>query len=269
MYIDTHIHYLPNLVSETKILTGMDKYGIEKSIVLATPDHPRYNQLNLTGNNAEVRSLVDRHPDRLIMAAYVEPRNVMEAQTQIDRHYEKGVRFFKMWPGHGYAPDDPMIYPVWEKLDDLKACVILHMGMLGVRPQLGVKINRMAGMNAKFGQPVLLDQPARMFPNITFVIAHTAYPWSLEAFEMACMFQNIYIDFSCGLGFEGYNLIERLQPGRLAWERFLFATDTAGGEGAGYFVNQWSERMKHPFFQAHTEDFFYRNAENLIKQLGA
>ncbi len=267
MYIDFHIHYLPDLVPEERILSEMDQYGIEKSVVLATPDHPRYTTLNLSGTNEKSWDLVCRHPDRLVMAAYIEPRNVMEAQTQIERFYDKGVRFVKMWPGHGFSPDDPMIYPVWEKLNDLKMGVILHMGMMGVRPQVGVKINRMAGMNAKFGHPVLLDQPARIFPDVTFIIAHTAYPWTLEALEMAFMFENIYLDFSCGLGYEAYNLIDRLRPGRLAWERFLFASDTGGH--AGSFVERWSELMKEPFFAPHTEDFFYNNAKKLMERLGA
>lgn len=267
MYIDSHIHYLPKLYSAEQILKEMDEAQVEKSIVLATPDHPRYTDLNYHGTNDKVWELVSEHPDRFIMAAYIEPRNVMEAQTQIQRYYDKGIRFFKMWPGHGYSPDDPMLYPVWEKLNDLHACVIMHMGMMGVRPQLGDKINRMAGMNAKFGHPVLLDQPARMFPNITFVVAHTAYPWSLEAFEMAFMFENIYLDFSCGLGYEAYNLIKRLQPGRLAWDRFMFGSDSAGDMAR--FVDKWSELMKDPFFAPHAEDFFYNNAKRLIDKLDA
>ena len=121
-------------------------------------------------------------------------------------------------------------------------------------------------MNAKFGQPILLDQPARIFPDITFVIAHTAYPWTLETFEMAYMFENIYVDFSCDLGYEAYNLIDKLRPGRLAWNRFMFASDTGGY--AGKFVERWTELMKNPFFAPHTEDFFYNNAVQLMKRVG-
>ena len=267
MYIDFHIHYLPEAVPEERILSEMDRYGIEKSVVIATPDHPRYTRLGLTGTNQETAALVRRHPDRLVMALYVEPRNVMEAQTQIERFYEQGGRLIKMWPGHGFSPDDPMIYPVWEKINELKMGVILHTGPLGVRPQLGSRINRMAGMNAKFGHPILLDQPARIFPDITFIIAHAAYPWTLEALEMVYMFENIYMDFSCGLGYEAYNLIARIQPGRMAWSRFMFASDTAGE--AGSFVEKWNELMRAPFFAEHSEGFFYGNARTLLDRLGA
>lgn len=265
-YIDFHIHYIPELVPEVQILQQMDHLEIEKSVVIATPEHPRYLDLKLSGINQKVLELTSRHRERLVMAAYIDPRNVMEGQTSIERYYDQGVRLIKMWPGHGFSPDDPMIWPVWEKLNDLKMGVILHMGMLGVRPQLGTKINRMAGMNAKFGQPVLLDQPARMFPDITFIIAHTAYPWTLEALEMSFMFENIYIDFSCGLGCEAYNLIDRLRPRRLAWERFLFATDSAGT--AEPSLMQWKENMRNPFFAPHADAFFYSNGQKLFEDIG-
>ena len=78
MYIDFHIHYLPELVSEAQIIEEMDRHGIEKSVVLATPDHPRYNQLKLTGHNNLVMELAARHPDRLVPAAYIDPRSVMD-----------------------------------------------------------------------------------------------------------------------------------------------------------------------------------------------
>lgn len=268
-YIDFHTHYHPGQTADDVFIQRMDDNGIERSLVLATPEHPRYTQLGMTGFNERVFEFVSKWPDRLVMAAYIEPRNVMEAQTQIQKFYDRGVRFFKMWPGHGYSPDDPVIYPVWEKLNELKATVIFHTGMLGVRPQLGEKVNRMSGFNAKFGQPVLFDHPARIFSDMIFLLAHTAYPWTLEALEMAHMFKNIYLDFSCGMGYEAYNLIDKLHPGRLAWERFVFGTDTAGGpNAAAKFVTRWTELMKEPFFAPHAEDFFYNNAAKLIERAG-
>jgi len=265
--IDFHIHYLAESFSEELILRTMDGLGIEKSIVIATPDHPRYTAMQLTGTNHSVFELTSRHRDRLMMAAYIDPRNVMEGQTTIEHYYQQGVRLVKIWPGHGFSPDDPMIWPIWEKINALKMGVILHSGSLGVRPELPLSVRRSTGFNAKFGQPFLLDAPARCFPDITFVIAHAAYPWTLEALEMAFMFENIYIDFSCGLGYEAYNLIDRLRPGRLAWERFLFGSDTAGNAKA--FVDKWMELMKNPFFVPHAEDFFYHNGRRLLEQTGA
>ena len=264
--IDTHIHYLPEYVPEQNILKSMDAWGIETSIVLATPDHLRYTELGLTGNSEAVEKLCARHPDRLVPAIYIEPRNILEAQTQIRRFHDRGGHFLKMWPAHGFSPDDPVIQPVWETANERKMSVILHSGSLGTRPQLPLSIRRSSGFNAKFGQPFLLDQPARYFPDIQFVLAHAAYPWTLEALEMAFMFPNIWVDFSCGLGIEGWNLIEKIRPGRIPWEKFLFASDTAGQSET--FVRKWQKIAEHEFFKPHAEAFFHANAELLLQRAG-
>jgi predicted TIM-barrel fold metal-dependent hydrolase len=122
-------------------------------------------------------------------------------------------------------------------------------------------------VGAKFGQPFLLDQPGRYFSDIRFIIAHGGYPWTLEALEMAFMFEHIYIDFSCALGLEAYNLINRLRPGRIPWKKFLFGSDTAGSPKR--YVEPWMEMMKEPFFADHAEEFFYENAARLISELFA
>ena len=264
-YIDFHIHYMPNSVDASQILKTMAQLNIVKSVILATPDHRRYTDMRLTGNNEKVLELSKTYPDKFIPACYIEPRNIMEAQTQIRRFYDQGVRLLKMWPGHGFSPDDPMIYPVWEVINKLKMGVILHSGSLGVRTHLPLELRRSTGFNAKFGQPFLLDQPARYFPDIKFIIAHGAYPWTLEALEMAFMFDNIYIDFSCNLGYEAYNLINKLRPNRIPWSKLLFGSDTAGLPQS--FVERWTELMKEPFFAPHAKGFFSSNAEKLLKNL--
>lgn len=264
--IDTHIHYHQESIPGKTIIENMDASNVEKSIVLPTPDHPRYTLMGMTGNNAEVRKVCREFPDRLIPALYVEPRNIMEAQTAIRRFYDSGGRILKMWPGHGFSPDDPMIYPVWEVVNELKMIVIFHSGSLGSRPHLPQEVRRSTGFNAKFGQPFLLDQPGRYFSDIHFIIAHGGYPWTLEALEMAFMFENIYIDFSCALGLEAANLINRLRPGRIPWEKFFFASDTAGTPKR--YIDQWQEIMKEPFFAPHAEAFFHGNAERLLAKFG-
>jgi predicted TIM-barrel fold metal-dependent hydrolase len=176
MIIDFHIHYLPNNVSAGQMLETMAQLNIEKSVVLATPDHQRYTRMQLVGTNEKVLELCKKYPDKLIPACYIEPRNIMEAQTQIQRFYGQGVRLLKMWPGHGFSPDNPIIYPVWEVINKLKMGVIFHSGSLGVRTNLPLEVRRSTGFNAKYGQPFLFDHPARCFPDIKFIIAHGAYP---------------------------------------------------------------------------------------------
>ena len=55
----------------------------ERTAMLACPDHPRYSDAGLTGNNARVAVLVQSHPDRFVGGVYIDPRSVMEAQTLV------------------------------------------------------------------------------------------------------------------------------------------------------------------------------------------
>ncbi len=262
--IDFHVHYLPTRATEKEILSSMDKTNIESSVMLACPKHPRYADCGLTGTNEEVEKLVNSNPDRFIGGVYVEPRNVMEAQTRVREYHAKGFKVIKMWPAHGFSPDDPMIYPVWEVINELKMIVLFHSGVLsnGHNREMQLDTIRSAAFNSKFGQPILLDQVARYFPDIKFVIAHGAYPWTLEALEMSFMFKNIYVDLSCPLGFEAYNMMKVLKPGRIAWERLLFGSDTAGI--AAEYVERWDKLMDDEFFIEHKEDFFYNNAKAML-----
>lgn len=262
--IDFHIHYLPEHATENEILASMDKNNIESSVVLACPKHPRYVNCGLTGTNEEVEKLVNSNPDRFIGAVYVDPRNVMEAQTLVREYHAKGFKVIKMWPAHGFSPDDPSIYPVWEVINELNMIVLFHSGILGNghNRNLPLETIRSAGFSSKFGQPILFDQVARFFPDMKIIIAHGAYPWTLEALDLSFAFKNVYIDLSCPLGYEAYNIIKRIQPGRIAWKRLLFGSDTAGI--ADQYVERWEELMDDEFFIEHKEDFFYNNAKKIL-----
>ncbi|MBT7161317.1 MAG: amidohydrolase family protein [Victivallales bacterium] len=270
--IDFHAHYLPETLGRDEILLRMDAAGIEKSVMLACPDHPRYADSGLTGTNERIVELVGSHPDRFVGGVYIDPRNGMEAQTRARRYRDLGFPLAKMWPAHGFSPDDPAIYPVWEVLNELRMGVLFHSGPLGSghnkKPPTPLPVIRSAGFNSKFGQPVLIDQPARFFPDIQFIIAHAAYPWTLEALEESYLHRNIHIDFSCPLGFEGINLMERLQPGRIAWDRVLFGTDSAGG-GYEKDTKRWLEIAQRPFLAPHAAAFFHDNAAALLKLLSS
>jgi len=142
--IDFHAHYLPDTLGPEAILARMDAAGIERTVMLACPDHPRYTDVGLTGDNAHVAELVRAHPDRFV--------------------------------------------------------------------------------------------------------------------------GGVYIDFSCPLGFEGMSLLERLQPSRIAWDRLLFGSDSAGG-GYEKDTTRWLEIADSPFLNPHADAFFHDNAAALLELL--
>ena len=86
---------------------------------------------------------------------------------------------------------------------------------------------------------------------------------------MARMFDNVYLDLSCTMGFDAWNLIDKLRPFRVPWHKLLFGTDSSGDEnGALNYVNRWKELMSGEFFAPHAEEFFCGNAVKLLKKAG-
>jgi len=57
-------------------------------------------------------------------------------------------------------------------------------------------------------------------------------------------------------------MMKVLKPGRIAWERLLFGSDTAGI--AAEYVERWDKLMDDEFFVEHKEDFFYNNAKAML-----
>ena len=130
-----------------------------------------------------------------------------------------------------------------------------------------LEVIRNVSFNSKYGQPVYLDQPAGIFPDIQFIMAHAAYPWTLEALSLATAHPNVYIDFSCPSGFEGYNLIRKIQPTQIPWNKFLWGSDSSGN--GGYMYEKWLSLAKKLPLKQHAEDFFYNNAKTLLGKITA
>jgi len=271
--IDVHVHFRPSEGGDEYLLDAMDRAGVEKAVVLAVPDHERYRAKTLDGTNDVVEALVRRHPERLMAGIYIDPRTIMDAQTAVRRARDKGFSIVKAWPAHGFAPDDQKIYPVWEVMNELKMAILFHSGILGTakdpRGDVPIRAVRAASFNSKYGQPILLDQPARLFPDLQFIIAHAAYPWTLEALEVSFAHPNVWIDLSCPLGFEGINLIEKIQMTRIPWNKMLWASDTCGGDGMCRYVSKWQEILNRPFFSAHRSAIFFDNAATLMRKICA
>ena len=59
-YIDFHTHYHPSddPKVDTVFLSEMDRFNIEKSMILGLPEHPRYTLMGMTGFNEKVYEFV-------------------------------------------------------------------------------------------------------------------------------------------------------------------------------------------------------------------
>jgi uncharacterized protein len=135
-----------------------------------------------------------RHNDVLIPFGSVDPH---EGQPAIDRARtlveDYGVRGFKFHPSlQAFSPDDAALRPLWAAIEALGVPALFHTGQNGI----GAGLPGGRGIKLRYSNPLLLDEVAADFPDLTVILAHPSVPWQAEAISMATHKANVYIDLS-------------------------------------------------------------------------
>ncbi|MFA9477892.1 amidohydrolase family protein [Phycisphaerales bacterium AB-hyl4] len=116
--------------------------------------------------NQRIAEYVQRAPDRLVGFAGIdpmEPRPVYELETAIDM----GLRGVVLKPAaQGFHPADSRAMPLYE------ACEARNVPVMFDTSTAMARDARM-----EFGQPALLDEVARSFPNLKILLGSLGYPW--------------------------------------------------------------------------------------------
>jgi predicted TIM-barrel fold metal-dependent hydrolase len=144
--------------------------------------------------NDDVARAAQRHPDVLIPFGSIDPHRgaagVEEARRLVT---EMGVRGFKFHPTlQGFSPDDPMAYPLYEAIQELGVPALFHSGQTGI----GAGMPGGNGLRLRHSNPMLLDDVAAYFPELTIIVAHPSFPWQDEALSVATHKANVYLDLS-------------------------------------------------------------------------
>ena len=104
-----------------------------------------------------------------------------------------GVRGFKFHPSlQGFEPNDRRIYPVYEAITESGVPALFHTGQTG----LGSALPGGHGIKLRYSDPMLLDDVAADFPEMTIVMAHPAVPWVDAQIAIASHKANCYVDLS-------------------------------------------------------------------------
>lgn len=145
-------------------------------------------------DNTEVAESCLKHPDVLIPFASLDPWRGKAAVREARRLVtECGVRGFKFHPNlQGFAPNDPIAYPLYEAIEELGVPALFHTGQTGI----GAKLPGGGGIRLKYSNPMLVDDVAVDFPDLTIILAHPSFPWQDEALAVANHKQKVYIDLS-------------------------------------------------------------------------
>lgn len=87
---------------------------------------------------------------------------------------------------HTHSFDRPFdhadLYPFYDACRRARVPMVMQAGASGGR------------LPSACGQPMGIDRPAIYFPDVTFVLSHTGWPWTEEAVAMARKFDNVYLN---------------------------------------------------------------------------
>jgi uncharacterized protein len=151
-----------------------------------------------TGHHAnsveEIAEKAAEHNDVLIPFGSVDPLQgkaaVIRARRLVDDY---GVKGFKFHPSmQGFEPNDHRFYPLYDAIAEAGVPALFHTGQTGI----GAGLPGGHGIKLRYSDPMLLDDVAADFPELTIVMAHPAVPWVDAQISIATHKANVYLDLS-------------------------------------------------------------------------
>ncbi|RBP63572.1 hypothetical protein DFO66_1092 [Brevibacterium sanguinis] len=132
--------------------------------------------------------------DVLIPFGSVDPLRPAEALARIrDLAGDYGVRGMKFHPSlQGFDPSDRSHYPLYEACAELGLVTLFHTGQTGI----GAGLPGGRGIKLRYSDPMLLDDVAADFPELTMILAHPSVPWVDSSISIATHKANVFIDLS-------------------------------------------------------------------------
>ncbi len=257
--IDAHDHVGLGPDDLAELMDFSDRLGIEK-ICISRPI------TNYSGNEpedpAEVRRVNDliieavkKYPDKLIGYFTLNPRYRKESLEEINRCTDLGLSGYK-----GYTQvkiNDPLYFPIIEKLTDLKMIVFMHafcqLGMGGYRMKYDI------GKWYNTSIPEDFVDISKRYPEAIFQFAHIGGggDWEYEC-KMLKDCPNVYVDTSGSNNEE--NIID-FAIKYLGEDRLFFGTDGSYYQAIGKILASGAT-------EAQKNKIFSGNYIRVMKKLG-
>lgn len=153
----------------------------------------------------------------LIPFASVNPFLMNRPKDELSRLVRDcGIRGLKLYPTYNYFfPNDRMLYPVYEKAQDLQIPVMVHTGSSVFK-----------GSRLKYGDPLFLDDVAVDFPDLTVLMVHSGRGfWYERAFFLARLHPNLYMEVA---GLPPQKLLEYFPEFERNADKIIFGSDWPG-----------------------------------------
>lgn len=187
--------------------------------VLFRPNEPGSGRQHLEHQAA----LVGGAGGRLVGIAGIDPRRRDVAELAAAAFDEHAMAGLKIYPPHGYLPQDPSCRPMYEACVDHGGVAVVHSAATQY-PLL-----------SHYSNPLYLQEVQLAYPSLTLVIAHAGFPmWWQEAATVAGGHPSTYLEISHWdrlIDTDPDQLLRVLKHWRrtVGAHRMLFGTDYFGG----------------------------------------
>jgi predicted TIM-barrel fold metal-dependent hydrolase len=207
---------------------GMEKLVISKPITRGTREEAKPEMFR--ENNNQVLKAMKQFPDRYLGQFTLNPFYLKESLEEIKRCVDMGMVGLKLY--NQVRIDEPLFYPIIEKLIDLKMIILMHsfyaIGVGGVRTKYG-------NTQPYVSLPENFVNIAKRYPEAMFQYSHTGGGGD---WEYACKIlkdsPNVYIDTS-GSNNE-WNMVDFALK-HVGEDRLFFGTDSSYYQGVGAILS--------------------------------
>jgi uncharacterized protein len=168
------------------MVARMDDLGIDTVVLVTTDVHRHgtdFDVSTITARWEEAESLARQYPGRFSALWGTEPQlgmaGVERAEEALRQPWVAGAYL------HTHSFDRPFDHP-----DHYPYYALCHRYAVPMVMQAGTSGGRLP---SQCGAPIGIDRPAIYFPDVSFVLSHTGWPWVDEAIAMALKFSNVYL----------------------------------------------------------------------------
>ncbi|MEO3780196.1 amidohydrolase family protein [Micromonospora sp. B11E3] len=169
-----------------RLVAELDEAGIDQAVLVAA-DYSRASRHAVAPEELARlhRRVCSRHPGRFRVMWGVDPRAGTEGVALFERCVtEYGFAGMKLYPLTGYSPSDRRLYPYFEVCTARGLPVLTHTG-----PGWGP-------LDFTLGRPLLVDDAARDFPTVNFILGHGGVTHVDEASYLCAHRPNVHLDIS-------------------------------------------------------------------------
>jgi predicted TIM-barrel fold metal-dependent hydrolase len=227
----------------------MDEAGISQAVVMGRQAGPKYGCVS----NDDVAELGELHPGRFHLFGGVSLNDVPAAVAEVERVVGtmsfKGIAVDGGWSEPPVYIDDEVLYPIYEKCQELETILSLSMSIF-------------LGPDLSYVEPIRLQHVAADFPDLLIVVPHGGWPYVMEFLGVAFMYRNVWLapDFYVYIpGMPGASQFVEAANFFLA-DRFLFASSYPERP-----LKQTVEEFKRlPFKPDVLEKALHKNAEWIL-----